>query len=64
MNSEELSKVVAGYNAELSGKGRMMIRASGTEPKVRVMVESQNKELNERIAKETVDLINKINNEV
>ena len=64
MNSEELSKVVAGYNAELSGKGRMMIRASGTEPKVRVMVESQDKGLNERIAKETVDLINKINNEV
>ena len=41
-----------------------MIRASGTEPKIRVMVESKNSETNEQMANELVDLINKINNEI
>ena len=57
MNSEELSKEVVKYNAELAGKGRLMIRASGTEPKIRVMVESKDHELNETIAKAIVNTI-------
>jgi phosphoglucosamine mutase len=57
MNSEELSKEVVKYNAELAGKGRLMIRASGTEPKIRVMVESKDHELNESIAKAIVNTI-------
>ncbi len=60
MNSEELSKEVAKYNSELQGKGRLMIRASGTEPKIRVMVESKNEELNNNIANSIVKLINSI----
>lgn len=64
MNNEELGQVVAKYNSELQGKGRMMIRASGTEPKIRVMVESQDKELNENIANSVVLLIKQINQEV
>ena len=50
INNEELGREVAKYTAQLSGKGRIMIRASGTEPKIRIMVESQDKELNENIA--------------
>ncbi|MBQ3116550.1 MAG: phosphoglucosamine mutase [Clostridia bacterium] len=61
MNSEELIKVITKYNAELDGKGRLMIRASGTEPKIRVMVESKDSEENDRIASAIVDTINKIN---
>lgn len=57
MNSEELSKEVVKYNSELAGKGRLMIRASGTEPKIRVMVESKDHELNESIAKAIVNTI-------
>ena len=34
-----------------------MIRASGTEPKIRVMVESKDKELNDKIAGAMVNLI-------
>ena len=41
-----------------------MIRASGTEPKIRVMVESKDKTLNEEIASSLVETINQINNEV
>ncbi len=64
MNSEELGKEVAKYNSELNGVGRLMIRASGTEPKVRVMVESKEKEVNERIANAIVSVIKRINAEV
>lgn len=64
MNSEELGKEVAKYNSKLCKKGRLMIRASGTEPKVRVMVESKDGKLNEEIANAIVSLIKRINAEV
>lgn len=63
INSEELAKTVAKYNAKLTDKGRLMIRASGTEPKIRVMVESKDSNLNESIAEEIVELIKSINAE-
>lgn len=36
----ELQKIVAEAEADLHGKGRVLLRASGTEPLVRVMVEA------------------------
>ncbi len=63
MNSEELGKEIAKYNLELKGIGRLMIRASGTEPKIRVMVESKDKVLNEEIASSIVSVIKRINSE-
>lgn len=62
--SEELGREVAKYNAQLKGVGRIMIRASGTEPKIRVMVESKDKEINQTIANSIVGLIKRINAEV
>ena len=40
-----------------------MIRASGTEPKIRVMAESLDKELNRSIVSAIVSTIEKINRE-
>lgn len=63
MNNERLGRAVAACNAELEGKGRLMLRASGTEPKIRVMVESKDRELNERLASSIVGLIKQISAE-
>ncbi|MBO4251444.1 MAG: phosphoglucosamine mutase [Clostridia bacterium] len=64
MNSEELLKETMKYNGLLEGKGRLMIRASGTEPKIRIMVESSDKALNESIANSMLKLIKNIDEEV
>ena len=44
-------------NAELAGNGRMLLRASGTEPKVRVMVEAATDEICEKFVDQVVDVI-------
>ncbi len=64
MNNEVLSKEVSRYNSEFAGKGRVMLRASGTEPKIRVMVESANKLLNEKIANVLVETVKTIDTEL
>ncbi len=64
MNNEVLSKEVSRYNSEFAGKGRVMLRASGTEPKIRVMVESANKLQNEKIANVLVETVNAIDTEL
>jgi phosphoglucosamine mutase len=44
-------------NADLEGQGRVLIRASGTEPLVRVMVEAPTQEQAETICSDLVDLV-------
>ncbi len=63
MNNEELGQEIAKYNAELAGRGRLMLRASGTEPKIRVMVETKDKALNEKIANAIVATVKRVNEE-
>ncbi len=41
----EMAAEIAGAEAELGGDGRVLVRASGTEPLVRVMVEAPTREL-------------------
>ncbi len=63
MNNEELGKEVAKYNSELRGSGRLMLRASGTEPKIRIMVESKDKNLNEKIGGAIASMVKRIDAE-
>ncbi len=64
INNEELGREVSKCNAMFNNSGRLMIRASGTEPKIRIMVESKNNELNEQIANSIIALVKKIDAEV
>ncbi|WMW79037.1 phosphoglucosamine mutase [Undibacterium cyanobacteriorum] len=43
--------------SELSGRGRVLIRASGTEPLIRVMVETDSNELAHKMARRLADCI-------
>lgn len=64
MNSELLAKESAKIQNLLSDTGRVMVRASGTEPKIRVMVESPDEKKNREYADELVALIKRINSEI
>ena len=48
--SSEVRRAVAAAHASLDGKGRVLLRASGTEPVVRVMVEGRNRAVVQRWA--------------
>jgi phosphoglucosamine mutase len=54
---EKLKKQITKVETELETIGRVLIRASGTEPLLRVMVESQNGDVALSAAKSIADLI-------
>ena len=60
MNNESLLKFKAELDKEIEGKGRILLRASGTEPKVRIMVEGESRELCDDIAIRLQQKINRI----
>lgn len=51
MNDEQLVAEVAEEKKNIKGRGRILVRPSGTEPLIRVMVEAREQEEAERIAK-------------
>ncbi len=54
-----LQAAVAKVEKELAGRGRVLLRYSGTEPKARVMVEGQDADKVERLAQELAELVEK-----
>lgn len=55
----EINALIKKYEEELNGDGRILIRASGTENLIRVMIEGKNTEEISRMATDIADLINK-----
>ncbi|MGW5680803.1 phosphoglucosamine mutase [Nonomuraea sp. NPDC003754] len=55
--SPELSEAVAVAEAELGETGRVLIRPSGTEPMIRVMVEASSEEQASRVAGRLADVV-------
>ena len=64
MNSEKLSQAQDLESKNLEGKGRIMIRMSGTEPYIRVMVETENEGLSKTTAERLAGVIREINKEI
>ena len=50
MADNDVKEFVKSIEEELSNKGRVLLRASGTEPKIRIMAECENSELAKEIA--------------
>ena len=56
---EDIKKAIENVEKEFAGNGRVVIRPSGTEPLVRVMIEGEDQKYITQRAKEIVDLIEK-----
>ncbi len=59
LEDEELKKVIDSVSEELGNEGRILVRPSGTEPLVRVMVEAKSDELCDLYVSRVVDFIEK-----
>ncbi len=56
-SDEEIKNAIDSLEKEFAGNGRVLIRPSGTEPLVRVMIEGEDQEYITKKAKEIADLI-------
>ena len=60
MEYPEIAKAIEELDRKFAGEGRVLIRPSGTEPKVRVMIEGKDQEMIENEARKLADLIQNI----
>ena len=58
MDAEELRSAIRQEEAAMAGEGRVLVRASGTEPLIRVMVEAKTAEMAAACASRLVELVN------
>ena len=59
LNIPQLKEAVKSAEFELKDAGRVLLRASGTEPKIRVMVEGQDAKLVQKLAEEIAEVVKK-----
>ncbi|MBQ8971128.1 MAG: hypothetical protein IJ073_07450 [Lachnospiraceae bacterium] len=60
MNAPEVKKFSEELNQRLDGSGRLLLRKSGTEPVVRIMVEAETLADCDKYIEETEQFINNI----
>lgn len=60
MEYPEIADAIAELDRKFAGEGRVLIRPSGTEPKVRVMIEGKDQRMIEEEARKLADLIQNI----
>ena len=60
MEYPEFAEAIQKLTDKFAGEGRVLIRPSGTEPKVRVMIEGKDQQMIEHDAKELADLIQNV----
>lgn len=58
--SEEVTRVAQEVEKELNGKGRVLLRKSGTEPLIRVMVEGEDEEQVTAMANRIADAVKRV----
>jgi len=57
VNNEVVSSKISDVEADMDGDGRVLVRASGTEPLVRVMVEAATVDLADAYSKEIAEVV-------
>lgn len=62
--NEYLQSELKRIGKEIANKGRLLVRASGTEPKIRIMTECMDAKLSEEKAKEIAEIVKKVSSEV
>lgn len=60
MNHEDVQKKIKEINDQLGSKGRILVRPSGTEPVIRIMVEATSSKLCESHVNDMISVINNI----
>jgi phosphoglucosamine mutase len=60
MEYPEIAEAISNLEKQFAGDGRVLIRPSGTEPLVRVMIEGKNQEQIEEEAKKLAKLIEEV----
>jgi phosphoglucosamine mutase len=56
-----IKKIIKEIEEELNGKGRIFVRASGTEPLIRILLEGEDKNELDKITKNLREVIEKEN---
>ena len=59
LQNETITSFISKKEEEMAGKGRVLVRTSGTEPIIRVMVEGKDTEMVSKVVREIADLVEK-----